>query len=176
MPRHGVGAENPINDSAQVVFMLAFLIIWGIDSLLLHIGLNLLGLVSLFVSVPIGVISFITGVYFVRKSEAVVYYNTEGKVIDTGAYGYVRHPLYLGTLLILLGFSIATLSILSFIVWVVFFVFLDRMATYEENDLTRILGQQYTDYKRKVHKWVPIRNNFISKTSKNDGEIEHKKT
>ena len=56
----------------------------------------------------------------------------EAKVIESGVYGYVRHPIYLGTLLILLGFAIATLSILSLIVWVAFFTFLDRMATYEE--------------------------------------------
>jgi protein-S-isoprenylcysteine O-methyltransferase Ste14 len=142
MPRHGVGAENPINDRAQVVFVLVFFIIWGIDSFLLHYTTNLLGLISLLVSVPIGVLSFIVGVYFVRKSEAVVFSSTEGKVIDTGVYGSVRYPMYLGELLILLGFSIATLSILSFIVWIVFFVFIDRMASYEEKDLTRILGQQ----------------------------------
>lgn len=153
MPRHGVGEENPINDRAQVVFVLVFLIIWGIDSFLLHYGLNILGLISLLVSVPIGIVSFAVGVFFVRKSESVVFSNSEGKVIDTGVYAKVRHPMYLGELLILLGFSIATLSILSFIVWVVFFVFLDKMATYEEKDLTRILGQKYSDYKKRVHKW-----------------------
>jgi protein-S-isoprenylcysteine O-methyltransferase Ste14 len=156
MPRHGLGSENPINDRAQVVFVLVFLIVWGLDSFLLRFGLNQLGLISLLVSVPIGVISFISGVYFVRKSEAVVFSNTEGKVIDTGVYGRVRHPMYLGELLILLGFSIATLSILSFVVWIVFFIFMDRMATYEEKDLTRILGQQYVEYQRRVHKWSPF--------------------
>jgi protein-S-isoprenylcysteine O-methyltransferase Ste14 len=157
MPRHGVGAENPINDGGQVVFVLVFWIVWGVDSFLIHFAWNLVGLISLFVSVPIGVISFIIGVYFVRKSEAVVFSNTEGKVIESGVYGKVRHPMYLGELLILLGFSIATLSILSFIVWVVFFIFLDRMASYEEKDLTRILGQQYAVYQKRVHKWIPVK-------------------
>ena len=157
MPRHGLGAENPINDRAQVVFVLVFFIIWGIDSFLLRFGLNLLGLISLFISVPLGIISFMVGVYFVRKSEAVVFSNKEGKVIDTGVYGKVRHPMYLGTLLILLGFTIATLSILSLIVWIAFFIFLDRMATYEEKDLTGILGQQYVEYQKKVHKWIPYK-------------------
>jgi protein-S-isoprenylcysteine O-methyltransferase Ste14 len=155
MPRHGIGAENPINDRAQLVFFLVFLIVWGLDSFILHYVLSLIGLISLLVSIPIGIISFIIGVYFVRKSEAVVFSNTEGKVVDTGVYGKVRHPMYLGGLLILLGFSIATLTVLSFVVWIVFFIFMDRMATYEEKDLTRILGQQYSEYKKKVHKWIP---------------------
>jgi protein-S-isoprenylcysteine O-methyltransferase Ste14 len=154
MPRHGIGAENPINDRAQVVFVLVFLIVWGIDSFLLHYTPSLLGLISLLVSVPVGVISFIVGVYFVRKSESVVFSNKEGKVIDTGVYGRVRHPMYLGELLILLGFTLATLSILSLIVWIVFFIFIDRMATYEEKDLTRIPGKQYINYQKRVSKWI----------------------
>ena len=157
MPRHGIGAENPINDRAQLVFFLAFLIVWGLDFFILHYVTSLIGLISLLVSVPVGVISFIIGVYFVRKSEAVVFSNSEGKIIESGVYGRVRHPMYLGTLLILLGFTIATLSILSLIVWVIFFVFMDRMATYEEKDLTRRLGQQYTDYQRRVPKWIPYK-------------------
>ena len=157
MPRHGIGAENPINDRAQVVFVLAFLIVWGIDSFLLHYTLNLLGLNSLIVSVPLGLVSFIIGVYFVRNSEFIVFSNTEGKVIDSGVYGWVRHPMYLGSLLILLGFSIATLSLLSFVVWIVFFIFLDRMASYEEKDLAKILGQEYFNYQKKVSKWIPYK-------------------
>jgi methanethiol S-methyltransferase len=93
----------------------------------------------------------------VRKSEAVVFSNTEGKLIESGVYGRVRHPMYLGELLILLGFSIATLSILSFAVWIVFFIFMDRMATYEEKDLSRILHQQYVEYQKKVSKWIPLK-------------------
>jgi len=67
--------------------------------------------------------------------------------------------MYLGTLLILLGFTISTLSILSFIVWGAFFIFLDRMATYEEEDLIRILGEQYLEYRNRVAKWIPRKRN-----------------
>jgi protein-S-isoprenylcysteine O-methyltransferase Ste14 len=156
MPREGIGAEHPLNDIAQIVFLLVFLAVWGIDSFILRYITNLLGLISLFITVPIGIVSFIIGVYFVRKSEAVVFSNQEGKIIDTGVYGRVRHPMYLGILLIFFGFTLATLSILSLIVWVVFFVFLDRMASYEEKDLVKLLGQQYIDYQRRVHKWIPF--------------------
>jgi len=157
MPRHGLGAENPINDRVQIVFVVIFLVVWGLDSFILRFGLNLFGLIALFVSVPVGVIFLVSGIYFVMKSEAVVFSNEEGKVIDTGVYGRVRHPMYFGELLILLGFSIATLSLLSFVVWIVFFIFLDRMAAYEEKDLTRLLGQKYADYQKRTYKWIPIK-------------------
>ena len=156
MPRHGIGAENPINDRAQIAFLLFFLIVWGLDSFLFRFLRVFSGFTPFLITVPIGIISIIIGAYLVCKSEAVVFTQKEAKVIDTGVYGRVRHPMYLGTLLILLGFTISTLSILSFIVWIVFFIFIDRMASYEEKDLTRILGQQYTDYQRKVRKWFPL--------------------
>jgi protein-S-isoprenylcysteine O-methyltransferase Ste14 len=155
MPREGVGAEHPLNDRAQLVFMLVFLAVWAVDTFFLHYALSMTGLWALFATVPAGVALFVVGIYFIRKSEAVVFSNTEGKVIDSGVYGRVRHPMYFGGLWLLLGFAVATLSILAFVVWVVFFVFMDRMAAYEENDLARLLGQQYVDYRKRVHKWIP---------------------
>ena len=159
MPSKGLGAEHPLNDRAQLVFILAFFIVWGLDSFVLHYTTMLGRLLSFYVTVPIGVVSFILGVYFDRKSHAVVFSQKEAKVIDTGVYGWVRHPMYFGTLLILLAFTIATLSILSFIIWVAFFIFLDRMATYEENDIRKMLGPEYVKYQRRVRKWLPIKRN-----------------
>ena len=151
-------AKHPVNDRGQVVFALVFFVVWGLDSFVLHFLFNIIGLFLLFVSVPVGVVSLFVGVYLVRRSESAVFNNKEGRVIDTGVYSWVRHPMYLGSLLILLGFSVATLSVLSLIVLAVFFVFLDRMATYEEKNLTKILGQQYIDYQKKVAKWIPYKN------------------
>jgi len=157
MPRQGVGAEHPLNDRAQIVFLLVFFIVWVVDSFVLRYGLSLTGLTALFATVPLGAALFVIGVYFVRKSEEVVFSQKEAKVIDTGVYGQVRHPMYLGGILVLLGLTVSTLSILSFAVWIAFFIFMDRMAAFEEKDLTNKLGQQYVDYRKKVHKWIPTK-------------------
>jgi len=80
--------------------------------------------------------------------------------ITSGVYAWVRHPMYLGSLLILLIFFLATLSVLSLLAWVGLFIFFDRMATYEERDLIRILGEQYLNYQKQVPKWlIHIRRN-----------------
>jgi protein-S-isoprenylcysteine O-methyltransferase Ste14 len=155
MPREGIGEEHPLNDRAQPVFMFVFLIVWVLDSFILHITTFSNMSILLLITVPIGVVSLIMGVYLVRKSESVVFSQEEAKVIDTGVYGWVRHPMYLGGLLFFLGFVIATLSLLSLTVWIASFVFLNRMATCEEKDLIRVLGQQYVDYQRRTHKWIP---------------------
>jgi len=77
------------------------------------------------------------------------------KLVDSGVYAWVRHPMYLGTLLFCLVFLFIGFSVLSFAVWIAFFVFYDRMATYEENSLIEILGEEYIAYQKRVSKWLP---------------------
>jgi protein-S-isoprenylcysteine O-methyltransferase Ste14 len=157
MPGQGVGAEHPLNDRLQILFLIVFLAVWVFDSLFLHYALDLFGVIVLLVTVPLGVLTFAAGIILAHKSEDVVFHNHAGTVIDSGVYSHVRHPMYLGLMLILLGFSITTVSILSLFVWIAMFLFLDRMAAYEEHDLTRILGQQYVDYRKRVPKWLPYK-------------------
>jgi protein-S-isoprenylcysteine O-methyltransferase Ste14 len=101
------------------------------------------------------------GIYLVAKSEIAVFGRTlvgiigEPKLVTTGVYSWLRHPMYLGSLLVLLGFFFATLSILSLLVWIGLFIFFDRMATYEEQDLIRILDEQYINYQKQVPNWLP---------------------
>ena len=156
MPNEGIGAEYPLNDRIQIVFILFFFIVWILDSFMLRITALSNGVISILITVLIGVVFLIMGVYLIRTSHSVVFKPEEIKIIDTGVYGWVRHPMYLGELLFLLGLAITTFSLLSVVVWAAFFVFLDRMATFEEKELTRIMGQQYVDYRKRVRKWIPF--------------------
>jgi len=63
--------------------------------------------------------------------------------------------MYLGILLFCLGFFFISPSLLSFGVWLAFFVLYDEMATYEEKNLIRILGEEYVAYQKRVPKWFP---------------------
>ena len=79
----------------------------------------------------------------------------EIEVIDTGVYGLVRHPLYLGSILaylsfVFLSFSVVTLSI--FIVVILFYYYLCR---YEEDLLTHKVGNDYKKYMKKVPMLIP---------------------
>jgi protein-S-isoprenylcysteine O-methyltransferase Ste14 len=138
-----------------------FLVVWGVDSFVFRFSAVFAGVVPILVRLPLGVLSIAGGIYLVAKSEAAVFGRTlvgrtgEPTLITSGVYAWVRHPLYLGSLLVLLGFFIATLSLLSLLVWVGFFVFFDRMATYEERDLCGILGERYLNYQKQVQKWLP---------------------
>ena len=81
--------------------------------------------------------------------------HTQPKFVDSGVYAVVRHPMYLGTPLFCLSFLFISFSLLSIGIWVAFFIFYDKMATYEEKDLVRILGEEYIAYQKRVSKWFP---------------------
>jgi protein-S-isoprenylcysteine O-methyltransferase Ste14 len=158
--RTGLGAEHPLNDKVQAVLLVVYLGVWGLDSFVFRLSTVLAGVVPVFVRLPLGILSLAAGIYLAAKSEAAIFGRTlvgrtgEPKFITTGVYAWVRHPMYLGSLLVLLVFFSATLSLLSLLVWVGLFVFYDRMATYEERDLIRILGEQYLNYQKQVPKWL----------------------
>jgi protein-S-isoprenylcysteine O-methyltransferase Ste14 len=63
--------------------------------------------------------------------------------------------MYLGTLLFCLAFLFITVSLASIVIWIGFFIFYDRMATYEEESLISILGEEYNSYQKRVSKWIP---------------------
>jgi protein-S-isoprenylcysteine O-methyltransferase Ste14 len=142
------------------MFLVVYLGVWGLDSFVFRLSTVLAEVFPIFVGLPLGILSFAAGIYLVAKSETAIFGRTlvgrtgNPKFITTGVYAWVRHPMYLGSLLVLLVFFFATLSLLSLLVWVGLFIFYDRMATYEEQDLYRILGEQYLNYQKQVPKWL----------------------
>ncbi|MBN1357703.1 isoprenylcysteine carboxylmethyltransferase family protein [Candidatus Bathyarchaeota archaeon] len=95
--------------------------------------------------------------YLVSKSHKAVLEQVVDppKLVDSGVYAWVRHPMYLGTLLFCLAFLFISISLVSIGIWITFFIFYDRMATYEEQSLIKILGEPYTTYQKRVSKWLP---------------------
>ena len=78
------------------------------------------------------------------------------KVIDTGLYGIVRHPMYAVTLLLFLSMPIVLGSVISFIVFLAYpFIIAGRIKN-EEKVLEEGLAG-YKEYKRKVkYRLVPF--------------------
>uniref|UniRef100_UPI00257DF266 methyltransferase family protein n=1 Tax=Candidatus Borrarchaeum sp. TaxID=2846742 RepID=UPI00257DF266 len=64
-------------------------------------------------------------------------------------------PLYLGVLLVYIGFILGTFSLISVAVFVLVALIHNKLATYEEQDLERIFGEKYLEYKSRVPKWIP---------------------
>ena len=77
------------------------------------------------------------------------------KVIDTGLYGLVRHPMYMSTLLLFLSMPLILGSILSFAVMLFYLPILGKRIQNEEQVLEAGLAG-YADYKKRVkYKVIP---------------------
>ena len=78
------------------------------------------------------------------------------KVIDTGLYGIVRHPMYLSTLILFLSMPLVLGSVISFVITLLYIPLIARRIRNEEQVLEAGL-QGYTQYKKKVkYKVIPF--------------------
>ena len=78
------------------------------------------------------------------------------KVIDTGMYGFVRHPMYLGALFLIVGTPLALGSWWTLFLIPVFLLILYFRIASEENVLIRDLPE-YAEYRKKVkYRLVPF--------------------
>ena len=71
------------------------------------------------------------------------------KVIDTGLYGIVRHPMYMSTLLLFLAMPLVLGSPVSFLIMLVYIPLISRRMKNEEQVLRDGL-EGYADYMQRV--------------------------
>lgn len=78
------------------------------------------------------------------------------KVIDTGLYGIVRHPMYGATILLFLSMPLILGSIISFVIFLIYpFIIAKRIKNEEEVLEKELVG--YSEYKNKVkYKVIPF--------------------
>lgn len=78
------------------------------------------------------------------------------KVIDTGLYGIVRHPLYTVTIILFLSMPLILGSIISFAIFLTYPVIIAKRIRNEEAVLEKDLDG-YIEYKKKVkYKIIPF--------------------
>ena len=78
------------------------------------------------------------------------------KVIDTGLYGAVRHPMYMSTLILFLSMPLVLGSLVSFAVMLAYIPIIVRRILNEEQVLEKGL-EGYTEYKQKVrYRLIPF--------------------
>ena len=78
------------------------------------------------------------------------------KVIDTGLYGIVRHPMYSATLLLFLSMPLVLGSIYSFLIFLAYPLIIAKRIKEEEKFLEKEL-EGYREYKQKVkYRLIPF--------------------
>ena len=80
------------------------------------------------------------------------------RLVTRGFYRYTRNPMYVASLLVVIGwatlFGAAVLVAYAFLLFVVFSLFI---RLYEEPRLAREFGEEYAAYVSQVGRWLPHR-------------------
>ena len=133
-----------------------FLIVWVGDSFFLHLSTFLVDYLPWYIRIVFLVPCLTAAAFLVKSGHGVVSHSQRSRgLVSSGAFKYVRHPLYLGCILFYLGLALSTASLFSLVLWVAICLVYNYLASYEEKLLEAKFGESYIIYKEKTGKWMP---------------------
>jgi protein-S-isoprenylcysteine O-methyltransferase Ste14 len=148
--------EHPFGDAGQLILLVLFLILWAADSFFLRKSTFLSDYVPLYGRLIALAVTLVCAVCLSLSGHRVVSHeHPPTGVVSGGAFQYVRHPLYLASLLFYFGLVISTFCLFSFLFLFLMFFFYDYIASYEERILEERYGEDYLVYKERTGKWIP---------------------
>lgn len=77
-----------------------------------------------------------------------------GKLIETGIYKHVRHPIYTGLLLATFGSAVQSMAFVKFVVWFGLLALLIYKARFEEQLLSKKYST-YAEYMKRTGRFLP---------------------
>ena len=91
-----------------------------------------------------------------RFGSAIIHMEDGHALITTGIYQYIRHPIYAGGLLEIIGIYMSFRSLLTLItVTILYFLIMRHRINYEEELLIEEFDDQYRDYMKQTKKMIP---------------------
>lgn len=118
------------------------------------IGEDLFGFVFHLIILPVSTIIMLIGILLIIFGWRRIY-KAEGQLVTTGVYGHVRHPQYLGFLLLTFGMNVQWITILTLLLWPILVILYYRLAKEEEKEMGERFGEEYRKYKRRVPMFIP---------------------
>lgn len=79
----------------------------------------------------------------------------EGRLATTGPYKAIRHPQYVGFVLVMFGFLLQWPTLITLVLFPILVVMYWRLAMAEERDVIAQFGEAYLAYKRDAPAFIP---------------------
>ncbi|MCW9033532.1 MAG: isoprenylcysteine carboxylmethyltransferase family protein [Alphaproteobacteria bacterium] len=96
------------------------------------------------------------GFIIISRAWRILYHAQKNlSIASTGPYAYVRHPQYVGFVLIMLGFLFQWPTILTVLMFPVLIWMYTRLAYIEEAEVRKSFGTAYTAYAEQVPGFIP---------------------
>jgi protein-S-isoprenylcysteine O-methyltransferase Ste14 len=107
-------------------------------------------------TVAIGLAMAFIGQVFRIYAAGFIFKNKQ--LASSGPYALVRHPLYLGNFLILIGFTLATANLYVAIGVIVFFlIWYPAAIAYEDSKLENIFEEEWREWSKNIRAIIPGR-------------------
>ena len=150
--RQDLTGEHVLGDMGQLLLLFIFLAVWIIDSFFFKYSTFISKYIPLFVKMPLSIIILFCAGYLAKNGLDIVFgeIREEPGVIRKGVFGIVRHPIYLGSILLYLGLLTLTFSIIATIIWFFIIAFYCFLSKHEEKLLFEKFGKDYEEYMREV--------------------------
>jgi protein-S-isoprenylcysteine O-methyltransferase Ste14 len=109
------------------------------------------------ISVVVGLALAVGGAVTLRANYSSTVLIREGhELVDRGLYRFVRHPIYLGALLVVLGLPLATSSWIALPPMLLLIPLILYRIRIEERLLLEEFGEEYRSYMRRTRRLVPL--------------------
>lgn len=155
--RDDIAGEHAISDIGQIIFACLFAATWIADTFFFKYTTFFNQYVPLIIKIPLGVALLALSGYLAKMGLSIVFgeRREEPGVIKKSVFKVVRHPVYLGEILLYLGFQMLSISLIAAVVLVIAIGFLHYISRYEEKLLIERFGKEYEQYMREVPMWIP---------------------
>lgn len=155
--RKDLAGEHKFSDAGQLILACVFMAMWVADSFFFRYTTVLNQNILLIFKIPLGIVLFMLSGYLARKGLSTVFGEERKKpgVIRSGVFGIVRHPIYLGEILLYLGFLMLSTSLAAAVVLIIAIGFLHYISRCEEKLLLARFGKEYERYMGEVPMWIP---------------------
>jgi len=150
--------ENPLKQIFSFILPFTVLVLvplWIEKDIAIHMSFNLfLGSILILCGLTIMVLT-ISSFMRIGKGTLAPWSPTK-KLVVRGLYRYVRNPMILGVLTVLLGEALCLQST-NILIWACAFFVINTIyfILYEEPNLEERFGGEYRDYKNQVPRWWP---------------------
>ena len=103
-----------------------------------------------------GMALFAIGVVLVFFGWDKIFKARDRFLVTDGLYKHMRHPQYTGILLATFGMIVYSFSPISLLLWPVLVFIYYRLARKEERIMQNKYGERYSEYKSRVHMFLPL--------------------
>ncbi len=95
------------------------------------------------------------GLFLLSKGWSMIH-AARGELVTEGIYRYVRHPQYLGLIIIISGLLIQWPTIITLAMSPILIIMYYRLAKKEENEAEEAFGERYEEYKQRTPMFLPF--------------------